>query len=271
MSSTYLYSEELKSIIDSFYTKIKHPYLQKYIEDPQIDADQAVILYMMLKEKKVDQAYISQCILTTILVQAALDTHEQVSVDELQNETNRKKRQLKVLAGDYYSSLYYSVLSKVDDVTLIKVLAKSIQEINESKMNVYKNKIKKIQAGFDDVRTIDTSLLRNIANMLQMSEWKNVIEEFFFLKRLLKERFLWLDKGMKGSLVDMLLYEVSETDKNTEYRGQLLARFDRHIEVTKDKLLHISKDWVVNATFLQKRVHELLVENKYEHWVMEEG
>ncbi|MCD8511456.1 MAG: heptaprenyl diphosphate synthase component 1 [Bacillus sp. (in: Bacteria)] len=180
MTSANIYNEDLNEIIESFYTLVKHPYIQKYVDDPIVDMDQTTLLYLMLREKGLDSGYIKQCILTTTLVQAALDTHESVSVKNFIHESSKRKRQLTVLAGDYYSSLYYYVLSNVNDTKLIRVLAQSIQEINESKMNVYQMDQTYNPAEFQDIKIIDSSLLQNIAVMLQLPKWKELINEFFF-------------------------------------------------------------------------------------------
>ncbi|SDY86838.1 heptaprenyl diphosphate synthase [Evansella caseinilytica] len=270
MTSVMIHNKELTEIIDAFYQKVKHPYLNKYIKDPYVDEDQVAILYLMLKNK-FDPEYTKQYIIITLLVQAALDTHERISSSRVSDDTMKKKRQLTVLAGDYYSSLYYYFLAKLNDVSLMRVLAKSIQEINESKMNVYKYNETQQKASFADFRLIDSSLVQNIATLLHMPEWKKAADEFFFFKRLLKERFMWKHTGVKGSLIDLMLREHgAETKPYND--NNLLQGFDRLIDASKDKLLAFSREWTSIGAFFNKRVHELLIENRYDQQcVMEEG
>ncbi|MDQ0257483.1 heptaprenyl diphosphate synthase [Evansella vedderi] len=271
MTSSYFHNEELKEIIESFYTYVKHPYLQKYLEDPPVDHDQATFLYLMLKDKELDITYIRQCIITTILVQAALDTHESVSIKNLVNDSLKKKRQLTVLAGDYYSSLYYYVLSKVNDIALIRVLAQSIKDINESKMNVYQNNHKHFHGSFQDLKVIDSSLLQNIATMLHLPNWRQMVDEFFFFKRLLRERLQYMETGFKGRVAEMLLREKGYSGQG-QSEADLLMDFDLQIEASKDKLINFSRDWTSIQTFFHSRMEDLLRENQYnEQCVMEEG
>ncbi|MFA9556141.1 heptaprenyl diphosphate synthase component 1 [Evansella sp. AB-rgal1] len=270
MTSTYFHNDEVNKIMDIFYKKVKHPYLQKYLDTPNVDEDQVMLLYLMLKDKDLDITYINHCILTTILVQSALDTHEQVSIKNLSKDSMKKKRQLTVLAGDYYSSLYYYFLSKANDVSLMQVLAKSIQEINESKMNVY---VKKKQPSnyLNDIRIIDSSLLLNIANLFQLKEWKLIIDEFFFLKRLLKERFMWIHAGVKGYITEFIVNDIVREDSTVEH-DKIVNQFDLYIETTKEKLISLSQEWAPIGTFFQKRITDLIKENQYdEQWVMKEG
>ena len=272
MTSVYFHHEELNEIIQSFYNRIEHPFLKKYIDDPLVDEDQVLLLFYMLKEKNMPSTYISQCIMTTTLVQAALDTHEEISVNELIKDSHKKKRQLTVLAGDYYSSLYYFVLSKVNDITLIRVLAKSIQEINEAKMNLYNGNGENLLATFQDIKTVDSSLLQNIACLFQLPEWKEATKEFFFIKRLLKERYLWLHKGVKGSVAEILLKEAESSRDYVASDKQLITYFDHHIETAREKLFSICQEGTKISNYFHSRVHVLLNENEFDkQCVVEEG
>ncbi|MCT8138888.1 heptaprenyl diphosphate synthase component 1 [Anaerobacillus sp. CMMVII] len=106
-------NEEIKQIKERFYERIKHPYINKFIEDPNLDEDRLFLLYSMLEEQKLAKKSLNEYIITTLLVQAALDTHETVSTSSVSSDRVKKERQLSVLAGDYYSSLYYFCSQKL--------------------------------------------------------------------------------------------------------------------------------------------------------------
>lgn len=76
--------------------------------------------------------------LVTALIQMGLDTHERVSADNTdKGKPAARSRQLKVLAGVYFSARYYQLLAKAGEVDLIRQIAASVSEINRRKMNLY--------------------------------------------------------------------------------------------------------------------------------------
>ncbi|WP_158282152.1 heptaprenyl diphosphate synthase component 1 [Salipaludibacillus keqinensis] len=271
MTALYDYNEELSEVFESFYRSVKHPYLMKYIEDPVIDKDQATILFYLLKEKELSEKYKHDCILTVLLVQAALDTHETVNIHELGSEQLKTKRQLTVLAGDYYSSLYYYVLSKLEDVSLIRVLSRSIQEINESKMNIYKHHKKRIQPNVSDLKTIYASIVTNIAHLFNVSEWSEVIEEFLFLKALLHERFLFQEYAQQGKALNF--FHNAQSGKTSSLSDSVyLETFNQYIEDSLQNLhvLKINKQSM--DTYIKLRIESLMLEYQLkEQCAVEEG
>lgn len=76
--------------------------------------------------------------LATSLVQMGLDTHELVTASsEVKEKSVARSRQLKVLAGDYFSARFYQLLAQAGEIELIKQLAQAICEVNRLKMDFY--------------------------------------------------------------------------------------------------------------------------------------
>jgi heptaprenyl diphosphate synthase len=76
--------------------------------------------------------------LVTSLAQLGLDTHD--LIPETNANDGRKEvysRQLKVLAGDYFSSRFYQLLSQAGHIEVTNHLAAAICEVNRLKMNLY--------------------------------------------------------------------------------------------------------------------------------------
>jgi heptaprenyl diphosphate synthase len=181
---------ELERVIASLKEKVlgvvNHPYILKFIERPEIDEDKLMLLYLILKEQKIEQK--DQYILPIMLVQIALDTHDKVSQVNLINEQVRKDRQMTVLAGDYYSSLYYSFLSQINDIKMIRVLANGIQEINERKMCYHHNQNQSINEMIEQISIIESGLLQKVAEHFNLSLWRSVCKEYLLARKLIIER-----------------------------------------------------------------------------------
>ena len=131
-------------IKEKLMEKLRHPYFINYIEEPFIDEEKIALLYGALKSANLHIEQIEHYVVTIMLVQIALDTHERVSNKAGEEEIEfHKCRQLTVLAGDYYSGLYYYLLSMNRDIVLIRALAEGIKEINEHKIMLYQKRMKR--------------------------------------------------------------------------------------------------------------------------------
>ena len=264
-------NEEIKQIKERFHDRVKHPYITKFLEAPILDEDRLFLLYSMLEEKKLPKTNLNEYIITTLLVQAALDTHETVSISNVSSDKVKKERQLSVLAGDYYSSLYYFLLAKINDISMIRLLANSIQEINESKMSFYKDTQLNISHSISHIKIIESSLIQKIAEHFKLPKWKAVASEFFFFKRLIAEREFLL-QGKTVPLIDSIVNE-----NNSKLRGE--ARLKRSIEMC-DKYIFLSKSQLQSlcqqpsplSSFIMVRIDQMLTESDLlKEKVAEEG
>src|SRR5690625_4226103 len=90
-------SNKLKDLLES---KMRHPYVEKFIQKPFIDHQKITFLNEIYDHAKLPKEQKKQCIITVMLVQIALDTHEHIPVDD-STEMTETEKQLSVLAGDY--------------------------------------------------------------------------------------------------------------------------------------------------------------------------
>ncbi|MBC8079525.1 MAG: heptaprenyl diphosphate synthase component 1 [Gorillibacterium sp.] len=96
------------------------------------------LLYACLQEAAVPQDKAELYALVTALIQMGLDTHDLVPAISLEKgKPEARSRQLKVLAGVYFSSRYYQLLAKSGEIDMIQRIAASVSEINLRKMNLY--------------------------------------------------------------------------------------------------------------------------------------
>lgn len=164
-----------------------HPYLSRYIEEPIIDEDK-LITYIHLFDYLSEQEQIHEnYLLSVMFVQMALDTHDYVAVDNREQEVSEvRRRQLTVLAGDYYSGLYYHLLSLIDDLPFIQVLAKTIREVNEQKVRLYYGKHDSLDSYVEAYKNVETLLAYNVWCHFMPVEECSVIVENIFIKSLSK-------------------------------------------------------------------------------------
>ena len=182
-------------IKEKLMEKLRHPYFINYIEEPFIDEEKIALLYGALKSANLHIEQIEHYVVTIMLVQIALDTHERVSNKAGEEEIGfHKCRQLTVLAGDYYSGLYYYLLSMNRDIVLIRALAEGIKEINEHKIMLYQKAHETTDDIMKSIVMIESALLQKTCDHFQLSHWKPFITYVLGGNRLQKEIQLYADK-----------------------------------------------------------------------------
>lgn len=112
--------------------------IQAHTELPEFPATRTRLLCAFLEHQSHRDANGELYALAASLVQMGIDTHEMVSVS---NDVKEKKavrsRQLKVLAGDYFSSGFYQLLSQAGQIEMVRQLSSAICEVNRLKMTFY--------------------------------------------------------------------------------------------------------------------------------------
>ncbi len=175
------YEREIRNhIYDSF--------VWKHIEEPIIDKDKIAVLLAILSHADVKEQQLSNYILSIMLMQIALDTHENVT-NELNSEDAHelRKRQLTILAGDYYSGLYYHILSKTMDIHFIREFSQGIQVVNESKVELYRSKEATAEFLLTHFKAIEATLAEKVSNYFGSSCDLSFFKDFLLLKRVNRE------------------------------------------------------------------------------------
>lgn len=219
--------------------KLRHPYFINYIEEPFIDEEKIALLYGALKSANLHIEQIEHYVVTIMLVQIALDTHERVSNKAGEEEIGfHKCRQLTVLAGDYYSGLYYYLLSMNRDIVLIRALAEGIKEINEHKIMLYQKAHETTDDIMKSIVTIESALLQKTCDHFQLSHWKPFITYVLGGNRLQKEIQLYADKqhspvfqAMQDALGDKA--EVVINGWMKELRKKEKQFLENHIDINE--------------------------------------
>jgi heptaprenyl diphosphate synthase len=179
------FKEKIANIKETIEKYVLHPYMQKYIIPPIIDEDRIMVLLSIVDDLDLSPFEKDTYVIAIMLMYTALDTHDQVSI----NNTDRmKSRQLTVLAGDYYSGLYYKFLAKLNDTHVIKLLSEGVKTVNEQKVTIYNNSENDLNMLMKRVKIIEFSLMEKITQHHGVTYWNESIVHFLLIKRLMKEK-----------------------------------------------------------------------------------
>lgn len=231
MDSVYKYSKEIHSHIIS---KATHPYLSRFLKQPNIDQKKLHLLILIFHQLKISDEARDQYITATMLVQTALDVHDDVTGTSSSEEETEKlrNRQLTVLAGDYYSGLYYYILAKLENIELIKSLAEGIKYINEQKIILGQNVFKDEKSIIECVRIIESSLLVKVQECFNSTRYTTFVEHSTLLYRLQLEKIAF--KANEYSFVynafSHQLFKKNYIDLQDKELAHLNTVIDKHIK-----------------------------------------
>ncbi|WP_226579344.1 heptaprenyl diphosphate synthase component 1 [Halobacillus litoralis] len=258
---------DIKQLKQKIADKVRHPYLVRFIPEPTIDEDKLVILSSIMDHTKLSDEKKEQYIITTMLVQIALDTHDLVTLsDEEDDQETIRNRQLTVLAGDYYSGLYYYLLSKLDDIPMIHTLAGAIKEINELKMELYYKDVDSFQEFLEGIKKIESLLIQRVAAYVQKTAINDMAGEWLLAKKLLEEKRSY-QEGNFSPLIDALIKRPGILGSNGHVLGNIEQTLQSHVhrlEMTVSQL-------PIHFNWLKSYVHAAIHHQFNPTQIVEEG
>ncbi|NQX59008.1 heptaprenyl diphosphate synthase component 1 [Paenibacillus qinlingensis] len=124
--------------------------IQIHTDLPDFPELRTRLLFAFLNENNKLSSLSELFTVATALVQLGLDTHDLVTAsNEVKEKKASRSRQLKVLAGDYFSARFYHLLAKTGQIDMIKQLSNAICEVNRLKMSSY-TKMKQLKLTAED-------------------------------------------------------------------------------------------------------------------------
>ncbi|MFD2672891.1 heptaprenyl diphosphate synthase component 1 [Marinicrinis sediminis] len=137
----------MKSVINTANKYMKHDMIEQHTELPEFPHIRSQLLYTCLRHEVPEREELFT--LAASLVQMGLDTHDMVELEQGKNMQEMRAKQLKVLAGDYFSSRFYQVLSSAGQIETVRQLSSAICEVNRLKINFYQ-KLKQLTLTAED-------------------------------------------------------------------------------------------------------------------------
>ncbi|SHS35653.1 Heptaprenyl diphosphate synthase component 1 [Mycobacteroides abscessus subsp. abscessus] len=269
------FQRKIADVKEKVEERLLHPYMFQYINKPVLDEDKLLLLISILDQCKLSNKELENYTITTMLLQVALDTHEQVTNTNTNNEI-LKQRQLTVLAGVYYSGLYYKLLAECNDVHAIRMLAQGIKKINDKKIIVYQKGSSEIDTLMNNVKLIESSLIDQFTDYFRLDGWDSIVENFLLIKRLSKEKDNFVQR--KSSIVFDALHTLvfpkhngSLKDLSLEQQNYLILICDRYIEFSKQLLEKAKKELPRINELLDSRITSIINQKTMAKTFVEEG
>ncbi|WP_018922232.1 heptaprenyl diphosphate synthase component 1 [Salsuginibacillus kocurii] len=250
MSNEESVFEHLSEIEDQFRSLCHHPYVARHIEEPEADRDHIIFLADIIQTPSMDYKEKEERILSALLVQAALDSHEQVELTAATTDQMRKNRQLTVLAGDYFSSLYFHFLAKLKDTRVVRVFSHSIQRINEQKMRLHQKEDVTLNGLVNCIKETEAGLLVNLSHYYDRESIGCLASLYFGLKKV-KETKKMKRTGESSPLLEAVTSR-DEAAKESPTLLQLEERFEKDLEEM------VIKHQFLLSPILKQRIENIL-------------
>jgi heptaprenyl diphosphate synthase len=193
------------------------------------------------------------CVLATSLAQLGLDTHDMVNSTPTQELIGQaRSRQLKVLAGDYYNSRFYQLLSQIGRVDMIRLVSAAISEVNRMKMNFYQ-RFKAMKLSADEY--MDQSVSMKSELFLALSTF---IPESYQVK--------WSELLNLLTRCEVIQNELERSDRNETFRDSwaFCYMLEAVTPVEKERLLHVDKSGFISL-MSKFNIHGLLIDMLHTH------
>lgn len=117
---------------------VEYDMIQEHTELPEMAEPRLRVLYAFLSEHDRLEPFGRLYTLVVSLVQLGLDTHDLIDTrEEKRPEREMRSRQLKVLAGDYFSARFYQLLAQSGQIEMVAQISHAVCEVNRLKVNLY--------------------------------------------------------------------------------------------------------------------------------------
>ena len=253
------YEKKLAEMKERIECHVLHPYLRQFIISPVIDEDKILILVSILDKTELSPREKDTFIIAVMLMQVALDTHDLVSV-KLTDENSMKVRQLTVLAGDYYSGLYYKYLAGIGDIRMIRKLSEGVKNINEHKVFVYHKDPNSVESLMNSMKVIEFSLFEALMDYSQTVYSKELISHLMLVKRLHSEIKQFKEKGRSFvfDALDKIIFAKKTQERSAEQKNHLLSVCVRYIEYAESIIEKEMHKFPQMNECLKQRMYKIL-------------
>ncbi|MBN6188595.1 heptaprenyl diphosphate synthase component 1 [Aneurinibacillus sp. BA2021] len=256
------FQEEIEEIMRQIKQNAENRVLYQYIDNPPISQLRVSLLYLFLRQHGIAGATLHNYIVTAMLIQLSLDSHETISLHKEEETAGIRSRQLTVLAGDYFSSRYYYLLAQMGDIRAIHQLARSIQEINEWKISLYWESNWTAEQYLQQKVNIESSLLRSFSSVYggdAADLWMRIFSQLILVEQLLVEYKASQLEESAGRYFHLL---SSEEGKHSAYQS-MLQQIHKTLHQCRKLIVQVEgEEWRAELKHLVERCTEELDNQK---------
>ncbi len=245
------WQKTVDSIANYLKVKMRHEYLEQYVDIPTLDRDRILMLVLPFEDQDRSKDEMNQIVSSVLLVQTALDIHENFN----NKKTSLKERQLSVLAGDYYSGLYYLLLSQSNEIPLITELAKGIRSINEKKVFIFENEHLNVDDFLMDIKNVENGLMEPYFQYMNREDLHNLSGEFLLLRKIVKEKEnLMIHKTTIFSETIRRILKKQTADRYVNFET-VIELLEEKISQSQNKLLSVIKHSTNLPLVVEEHIH----------------
>ncbi|PYI54926.1 heptaprenyl diphosphate synthase component 1 [Paenibacillus flagellatus] len=202
--------------------------IRNHTELPDFPNFRTQLLYTFLHKSSTFIEQSELFALVVSLAQLGLDTHDLVSVtNERKEKAEARSRQLKVLAGDYFSSRFYHLLAQAGQVEMTRQMATAICEVNRLKMNLY-TRMRQWKMTADDYMqysvSIKTQLYLSFSRALEgmkPNSWDDMLNGYTRCEVLLDElRRIERDRDFRSGWAFWHLLQIGTKEERRQLQNE---------------------------------------------------
>lgn len=203
-----LYENDLAILDHKVQTYAYHPMIDQYLDNKPFSPMRQHMVFLMLRQAHVDRESALSIATSYCLVEMGMAVHDEVH-PIYRDSDNLKVRQIQVLAGDFYSSQYYSLLSDLEDTELVQRLSDAICQINLYKLT---------QRMHHDQQTLSYELYKELTLSQRASLFESLTNKYY----LDRDAHIWNTLFKTLLWVEWLGQELEFPPKGTKAKGKAL-------------------------------------------------
>lgn len=183
---------------------------------------------------------------TVAIVYAALHAHDRVK----EEMPISKEQQLTVLAGDFYSGIYYQLLAEGKNIEMVQKLATAIIQVSEKKASFHELALQQPEQVEETAIVIETALLNAFYKENGFGHYKQLMEQSLLYIRFAEE----LEALKKGEF-SYLLRLLSETLIHSTFIERWLTS---RLEVLGNEILESINDCELDFELKNILLHQII-------------